>query len=388
MRKTLRIVLPVVAFALTASISFRPSAASAADHLDGPRLMANPVELGNLDINDVYAFRAPSGNNTVLIMTLSPAAGLLAPASFSLFAGYEFKIDNTGDAIEDLTIHFDFGAPGKNGQQPFVYSAFDPAGHVKLTGGGFTGKTNKVPGGGQVRADLFDDPFFFDLIAFNTFKAQALMGNPNAASIFLNRNAGNLPHNFFAGFNVIAIVLEVPSVRLQSSPKNTKIGVWARTLLFNTTQFDRMGRPAINTVLIPDKDKDMFNSLVPTQDRSLFVAAAGELAILFGNPPMAIAHAQLLLPDILTFDTSSSQGFLNGRRLSDDVVDAEFNLLSNGIVKTDNVPNDSVFFVKFPYLGTPNPKQAILAKARLSAMGVNTEPDNSATPGTAAGRKP
>jgi hypothetical protein len=157
----------------------------------------------------------------------------------------------------------------------------------------------------------------------------------------------------------MAIVVQVPSVLLQSSRKNTMIGITARTLLPGNVQFDRMGRPAINTVLIPDADKDLFNSLVPAQDFYAVPIAAGELTKLFGNPTTAMAHAQFLLPDIMTFDTASRKGFLNGRRLTDDVVDTELDLLSNGVVPTDDVPNDSLFRTTFPYLGSPNPKSAI-----------------------------
>ena len=196
---------------------------------------------------------------------------------------------------------------------------FNTAGAVSLTGRGTTGKNNPVPtpfGVGTVRPDLYDDPFFFDLNTFNRFKARALAGDPNAASEYLNRGVQNIPQNFFGGFNVMAIVIEVPSVLLQSSWSNTKIGVWARTLLPDGKQFDRMARPAINTVLIPDDFKDMFNSFIPSQDNPVFIRiAADELTKLFGNPTTALANAQSLLPDIMTFDTSSKEGFLNGRRL-------------------------------------------------------------------------
>ncbi|MGZ4256276.1 MAG: DUF4331 family protein [Gaiellaceae bacterium] len=62
----------------------------------------------------------------------------------------------------------------------------------------------------------------------------------------------------------------------------------------------------------------------------------------------------MLLPDILTFDTSSSAGFLNGRKLTDDVIDAELGLITNGAVPGDCVANDSTFLSGFPYLGSPN----------------------------------
>ena len=300
--------------------------------------MANPTVFGNLDINDVYIFRASTPKNTVLIMTLSPAAGVLGPAMFSPIGTYQFEIENNNDTTPDLTIQFIFGPPGSTGRQAFQYAAMDAAGNTRLSGGGTTGKNIKVRGGGMVRPDIYDDPFFFDLIAFNEFKAEALAGNPSAGNVFLKRGVSNIPNNFFGGFNVMAIVLEVPSVLLQSSKSNTKIAVWARTMLPGGVQFDRMGRPAINTVLIPNANKDAFNSAVPAEDTSFIPhRRPGARPPCSATPTTAMAHAQLLLPDLLTFDTSNSTGFLNGRQLTNDVIDAELSLLSDGTVTTDNV---------------------------------------------------
>ena len=65
--------------------------------------------------------------------------------------------------------------------------------------------------------------------------------------------------------------------------------------------------------------------------------------------------ANVILPDILTFDTASSQGFLNGRRPADDVIDAELPLVTEGAVKTDCVDsNDTTFPSGFPYLAAPH----------------------------------
>src|SRR3954465_6096891 len=99
---------------------------------------------------------------------------------FNTLGAHEFKIENPGDAVEDLTIRFTFGPRGGNGQQTFHYVAMDAAGQAHLSGAGVTGKNNAVRGGGMVRADLFDDPFFFDLNAFNLFKSRALAGDPQA----------------------------------------------------------------------------------------------------------------------------------------------------------------------------------------------------------------
>jgi len=47
-------------------------------------------------------------------------------------------------------------------------------------------------------------------------------------------------------------------------------------------------------------------------------------------------------------------GFLNGRGLADDVIDAELGLITEGLITTDCVDNDSTFLSGFPYLGVPN----------------------------------
>ena len=78
--------------------------------------------------------------------------------------------------------------------------------------------------------------------------------------------------------------------------------------------------------------------------------------------------AGILLPDVLTFDTSSADGFLNGRKLADDVIDAELGLLTGGKVTGDCVANDSTFSTSFPYLGTANAAPSAAPSARPSAM--------------------
>ncbi len=60
--------------------------------------------------------------------------------------------------------------------------------------------------------------------------------------------------------------------------------------------------------------------------------------------------AKVLLPDTLTVKLGDAAGFLNGRKLSDDVINAEFSLLTNGAVTSDGVDhNDRAFLSTFPY---------------------------------------
>jgi hypothetical protein len=134
-------------------------------------------------------------------------------------------------------------------------------------------------------------------------------------------------------------------------------------------QLDRMGRPAIATVFIPNNPlppdrvsdgksslKNTYNHSDPVNDQANFRGEIIDtLEAGFGRSAAdANALADFLLPDILTFDTASSTGFPNGRGLDDDVIDTELNLLSNGAIPTDCVPSDNTLLTTFPYLGNPN----------------------------------
>ncbi len=318
----------------------------AADHLDAPGLTP-PGGDTRLDITDVYAFQSPSNpSNTVLVMGVNPLAGVLNNGTFRSGAAYDIKIDSNGDAKEDLTYRIRFSAP--NGSLVQRVTLFREGGEGDVDDDhpiakGKTGQNIPIAGGGMLRAGVFDDPFFFDLNAF-------------LAVSFCNPGT-----NFFNGLNISAIVLEVPSSWLGSN----NIGVWARTVL-NEKQIDRMGRPAINTVFIPNNpfepkgsepsQRNAFNAGRPRRDQRDFRGEVVDtLEIFYGaGSSTAQALADILLPDILTVDTSNPAGFLNGRGLTDDVIDAELGLVTNGAVTTDCVANDSAFSGSFPYLAPPN----------------------------------
>lgn len=331
----------VVAIAFAVGLAALPT--RAADHLDAPGLNP-PGGDRRLDINDVYAFQSPTNSmNTVLIMTVNPVAGAGNPDTFHPNATYEFLIDGDGDAKPDTEIEIDFGKVKDNNVQNVEVEIDGPQREVEAEGR--TGRTVRISGGGKLRAGVFDDPFFFDLPSF--------LAIPPVA--FCEAGDGN----FFVGLNVSAIVLEVPSGWL--GPNN--IGVWARTIM-GGNQIDRMGRPAINTVFIPNNpfepasseasQKNAFNAGKPVDDQMNFRGEVVDTLEIFYGVGNAEGLADILLPDILTVDTSNPDGFLNGRRLADDVIDAELALVTNGAVTTDCVDNDSSFRSTFPYLAPKN----------------------------------
>ena len=50
-----------------------------------------------IDINDVYVFTSPADpDNTVLVMTMSPASGVVSPDTFRPGARHQFLIDQEG----------------------------------------------------------------------------------------------------------------------------------------------------------------------------------------------------------------------------------------------------------------------------------------------------
>jgi hypothetical protein len=276
--------------------------------------------------------------------------GLAMPGetpAFGTESNYQFRIDNNGDAVPDVTYNVTFGARGSNGKQDVTLKkatgasadTLDANGTTVLTGDTTPGTNSPIVNEDndvKLFAGLRDDPFFFDL---NAFKAGLAFRNP-----------GN---DFFKGLNVLAIAIEVPSDDFLSGG-STKAGVWGITSK-NGSVIDRMGRPAINTVFIPADMKDQFNNTKPAADvatwKSTVVATLNSL----GSDP---ALADALLPDILTFDTSKAMNFLNGRSLTDDVIDGELQLITGSPAASDNVSNDSTFLTEFPYVGRPNTNPA------------------------------
>ncbi len=364
MLRKLAVLIPVLALAASVVASV-PS--HAADHLEAPLVQQD----GRTDINDLYAFQSPSDpDNTVLVMTVNPAAGALSPTTFDPNGSYGFEIDQDGDAVADESIDIAFGVPNASGAQSIAVSG-------AVQGGGTTGTQFGLQGGaGTAVAGLYDDPFFFDFAGFQgTVKG---MGTANLCELVPGTTTRP---DFFAGFNVSAIVIEVESSAITNG--DPSIGVWAVTDTTNNAApvTDRMGRPAIATVLVPDGAEDAYNMADPADDLANFQGAASdslEALSAFGgdatpySPAQADALAAAFLPDILTIDTSSSDGYggptipLNGRRLADDVIDISLPVVTGdasavggpdvgGLLSTDCVDsNDKPFRNSFPYLAAPH----------------------------------
>ncbi len=130
------------------------------------------------------------------------------------------------------------------------------------------------------------------------------------------------------------------------------------------TQVERMGLPTINTVFNhTDATKDAYNRAEPRNDVAEYsddVSGVVELITSLAgtaSDPAAYgdAIAGVLLPDVITYDTSQPANFgaLNGRALTDDVIDVALSVVANTPLtrlrrQRQRLP------LHFPYVGRPN----------------------------------
>jgi hypothetical protein len=199
---------------------------TAADHEDSPLLGEDQAA----DIADVYSFRSPHHpDHLVLVMTLSdaipPGQIRLGRSIFDPHVLYQFKIDNTGDAVEDLVLQaFVTGDPKHQVLHLRGPVAPKVAGtEAEILGGpAMTVRVSTGPKpivaqrhGVTLFAGVRDDPFFFDLGQFRAILA-------GQATSFNDPGTDS-----FAGLNTYAIVVELPLAMLGGGAAG--MSVWGTT---------------------------------------------------------------------------------------------------------------------------------------------------------------
>ena len=247
-------------------------------------------------------------------------------------------------------------------------------------------------GGYRAFAGQADDPFFLDLRVFDL-----LYGGDFS-------EAGD---DTLAGFNVNSVALQIPRYRMahqRDTSKNPVIGVWSTTERKNAAgdwrQISRLGNPLVNEVVIPIKDKNKFNRSRPAQDAqfleyvtdpylpkvveavygieapktprndlvSVFLTGVEGL-----NQPKNVTPSEQLRLNMTTPVTEGTaderrlgviggdtQGFPNGRRLGDDVLDIALQVVEGELVGSPNDladgvnSNDKAFEESFPYVALPH----------------------------------
>ena len=279
-----------------------------------------------------------------------------------------------------------------------------------------------LPDGSRVFAGQRDDPFFvdlgsvFDLLGLRPFNAAHVIPLPPAPGV-----------DGLKGINTHTVAIQVPkrllthdgSLGSDAANTNSIIGVYSTTLRRRLrienddrdgdrdddwVQVSRLGMPLVNEVVIPLGKKDRFNAADPHDDQQfaslvlnpeparlipvlypvVHVPAAprNDLVAIFLtgiaglNQPAHVRPSEMIRlnmaippsasPNRLGLLAGQLDGFPNGRRLSDDVVDIElralagatpftpaFNVAPNNLLGDGVDANDKSFLPTFPYVASP-----------------------------------
>ncbi|HXJ64789.1 MAG TPA: DUF4331 domain-containing protein [Actinomycetota bacterium] len=264
-------------------------------------------------------------------------------------------------------------------------------------------------GGSKVWAGQADDPFFLDLRVFD---------------LAYGANLSEVGHDTLNGFNVNSLVLQVPKRSIRGG--SSIIGVWTTaerqsvrvedstgtvTPSGNFVQVSRLGMPLVNEVVVPVGLKDYFNASKPADDAQYLPAVQDPelphvLNAIYGlpvpdsdpgttgvqrsdlisvfltglaglNQPAGVQGADELRLNMntpLCATTAScntlgviagdNQGFPNGRRLDDDIIDVALRVVE-GVLLPGHPPivdslgdgvnaNDVSFNPDFPYVAYPH----------------------------------
>jgi Domain of unknown function (DUF4331) len=417
------LVLAVVGIAVAAAVLLvrgpALDAGQASSHREAPMIAEDPTA----DNTDLYAYRSPDAPNSLtVIANWIPAEDTAAGPNwyrFSERARYSIKLDRNGDAKPDVTYRFRFkNRDGAlflgNTVQDYVVTRVK-GGDEDVVGRGVTPPNNIGPrttpnyrqlaqagvtnlaGGGKVFAGQREDAFFADIGAIFDLVA-------------IRKGTGNMGggKDFFAGYGVHTFAVQIPIAALNA--KNGLIGVWGSVDRRKVTtrangrvtrdtgnwvQVNRLGNPLVNEVIIPTGLKDKWNASQPWNDRvyrqyfttpilakvinslhKLDVPETGRddlvAVLLTGVPDLNLTGPKLA--DVIRLNTTipvnaspnrlgvlggDTQGWPNGRRLGDDVIDIAEQAVG-GFLKGkklplgDGVNADDVNLLKaFPYAADP-----------------------------------
>lgn len=224
------------------------------DHVDTAEVELSPA----LDLNDVYVFPGSTADRIVLVMDVASPIERMAEPKFDGNAVYQFNIDNSGDAVEDLVIQVLFDdmtdgtqrvsvlgpeAPVQTGMQVRLVSGPLVEGDV---GESITSGTMQVFTGPRL------DPFYIDFEQFvrilpdrrpYTFlNDTASLGRATAFRPAPSECGGGnevtgdpgpfdpnhgCAQNLFAGLHTLSVVIELPESALGvPAGADGQIGVW------------------------------------------------------------------------------------------------------------------------------------------------------------------
>jgi Domain of unknown function (DUF4331) len=298
--------------------------ARASSHREAPLIAEDPLA----DNTDVYAFVSPADPTKVtLIANFVPLQTPYGGPNFYRFGDdvlYEIKVDNDGDAREDITFQFRFNTVTRNGNT-FLYNTGQitsldspnwnrPQFYSVSMVRGSAAPIRRRPGLSQpmvsttlLATNLPTPPSNIGTKSIPNYPALATaavrdIGNGIKAfagqrdegfyvdlgGIFDLLNIRSPGQDKTAGLNVSSIAIEVPKTLLtrngtaptSATDSAAVIGIWstasrARTRVLEDggssgsggfVQVSRLGMPLVNEVVIPLGQKDHFNASQPKDD--------------------------------------------------------------------------------------------------------------------------
>jgi hypothetical protein len=312
-----------------ASLSLAASVAgtfvNASSHREAPLITTAP----KLDCTDFYVFNsyeAGRGDYVTLVANYLPLQDAYGgPNYFQLDSNalYEIHVDNTGDAVEDLTLQFRFeniardialvigtGENKRTNAIPLLAAGQITAGNngalnvdqtytlTLVSGPRRTGQATPInnPVSGTAKftkpQDNVGNKTFpdYDAYANQYIYEISLPGTDKKGRVFVGQRKDpfvvNLGETFdlvnlnplgpvdgakdsLADKNVTALCLELPKEFLLAGGNGPIIGAWSTASKVEgaaITQVSRLGMPLVNEVVIGLRDKDKFNASEPKDD--------------------------------------------------------------------------------------------------------------------------
>ncbi|MFN8440440.1 MAG: DUF4331 domain-containing protein [Caldilineaceae bacterium] len=293
--------------------------AQASSHREAPLISKDAFA----DNTDTYVWMSKD-KNVVLAALWIPFEGPEGGPNYWEWddtALYDIYVDNDGDAKADITYTLSsratiatpgtflyntgpIGADGSNWNRRQYYTVTETLedGSVntlvsnklaapsnigeKSTGNYSTLEQNAMtttPQGVKIFAGQADDPFFVDLQVFDLLTLRGLDGvtPPKPGSLPLGYLNNNIPIDSLSAFNAHALVIEAAPSHVTKG--DSVIGVWSGTRRPSLTvlaadgsstttykQVSRLGMPLVNEVVLPMNLKDIFNSVSPDVDLTVY----------------------------------------------------------------------------------------------------------------------
>ncbi|MCW6006514.1 DUF4331 domain-containing protein [Micromonospora sp. CPCC 205371] len=278
----------------------------------------------------------------------------------------------------------------------------------------------QLPGGWQIFAGQADDPFFLDLRVFDLLYGGDLSetGTDTVSGYNVNTIVLQVP---FKDIALKGDATRNPNIGIWTTTERPRVRITGGGSSGGRVQVSRLGNPLVNEVVVPAGLKDAFNASRPDQDgknpvvvkrvtdpelpkliqaiynipapptprndlveiflTGITTKAGGPIKVDLNsqlnnadvNPKRFVPSEQLRLnlsvpvtdqPNRLGVLAGDNQGFPNGRRLTDDVVDIEIQAvegaaatgqIGDALAAGDKVDqNDQAFGDTFPYLALPN----------------------------------